>query len=61
MYHDIKFTLHYFAKEGEWRLYTDSGQYVAFKELSRLEHAVRQLLKGNANLTLHMLKVDEDK
>lgn len=49
---DFKLTLHWFAREKEWRLYTEAGVYRSFKDLGQLEEATRLLIFNNCRLVL---------
>lgn len=42
---DMKFTLHYFARDREWRVYSESGGYATFKTMDEFPRAIGVLLR----------------
>jgi hypothetical protein len=52
---DFRMTLHWSAKEQEWRVYEDNGDYWIAKSLSEIPTAVAGLLRGDVRDTLRML------
>jgi hypothetical protein len=55
MLHNITLTLKYFAKEMEWRLYTESGAYWPVPALDKLPETVAQCLRADAKRNLFLL------
>jgi len=41
---DFKLTLHYFAKDREWRVYTESGEYCIANSVREVSNAVASML-----------------
>jgi hypothetical protein len=60
MNHDLKMTLHWFAKDRQWRLYTDDGMYYCATNLDEIKEAIRKSLLASARTTLVKFSIGED-